>query len=248
MSKIIQPSLFPEDVILHQNLSRRSKAKERWQNLKNKNFGIELCRDAMFSGKYGIPKIAAYHGPIPVRLTTFNEINSLGDLKCGVTFFNHDYLIERFWYSPDAYLSKLSHYHSVCEPDLSLRANTPLGIQIANTYRNNTLAYFMAKHGLKVIPSMSWGGPSSFEFCFDGHERGGVVIVSTVGVLQDERAIRYFIKGFDEMLKRISPDCVLFYGEVCKSIQQHLPTELDVRFYENLRFLNLRNHGRKRCV
>lgn len=248
MSNITQPTLFPELDPPAEAMIAQSKEKERWLKLKNKNFGIDLCRNAVFAGKYGIPKIPAYRDSLPSRLTTLSEIISSGDSECGVTFFNHDFLLERFWNHPDSYFEKLSRYHSVCEPDLSLKANTPLGVQIANTYRNNVLAYCMYENGLRVIPTMSWAAPPSFEFCFDGHERGGAVVVSTVGILKDERAIRYFVKGFDEMLKRISPDCVLFYGAVCETILLHIPSALHVVFYENARFLNLRNYGRKRRV
>ena len=41
----------------------------------------------------------------------------------------------------------------------------------------------MQSQGLKVMPTMSWSSIESFDFCFDGHEKGGAVIVSTIGTL-----------------------------------------------------------------
>lgn len=160
-----------------------------------------------------------------------------------VTFFNYDYVIERFGRAPEKYLPTLAKYGCAAEPDLSLKVNSPLATQIANTFRNHALAFTMLEYGIHVIPSMSWSTPQSFEFCFDGHERGGAVMVSTLGVYNDERSFMYFQRGFKEMLSRISPDALIVIGDASKKLIDLMPNQLDVHYFQNDRILRMRRHG-----
>lgn len=70
----------------------------------------------------------------------------------------------------------------------------------------------MQQVGISIIPSVSWSDESSFDFCFDGIEKGGVVAVSSVGVIKNRNAQVSFKKGLHEMLRRITPKTLLFYG------------------------------------
>ena len=68
---------------------------------------------------------------------------------------------------------------------------------------------FFQTKGIRVIPSLVWGGPESFWYCFDGIETGSTVAVSTVG-MRTEKDL--FLNGYREMLRRISPETVICYG------------------------------------
>ena len=84
----------------------------------------------------------------------------------------------------------------------------------------------------------------SHEFCFDGHSKGGVVLVSTIGTLKDERSRMYFRLGFMEMLKRISPDAVILYGDINNELLAWMPKQLDVHIYAHERHKRARNYGK----
>lgn len=43
---------------------------------------------------------------------------------------------------------------------------------------------------------------------------GGVVAVSSVGVMNSKERKALFLNGYDEMLRRLEPETVLFYGQV----------------------------------
>lgn len=43
---------------------------------------------------------------------------------------------------------------------------------------------------------------------------GGVVAVSSVGTQNNKDAKRLFLRGYEEMMKRLSPSWVIFYGKV----------------------------------
>lgn len=68
----------------------------------------------------------------------------------------------------------------------------------------------MQEQGIKVIPTVRWGDLASFNFCFDGIEKGSIVAVSTVGVKKQKSL---FMLGYNEMLSRIKPSKIICYGK-----------------------------------
>lgn len=241
---IDEPSLFPDFPSNRRTDKEKQKAKKRWEELKGKNFGLEYCANAMFCGKYGIPLIKAYKGNIPQRYISLDDISDKATPNTCVICFESDNELEDLWYDPKSFVRSLTNYSNFGEPDFSLKVKSPLSVQIANTYRNHAIAFYMQEHGVNVIPSMAWSSTESYEFCFDGHEKGGVVIVSTIGTLKDERSSMYFHEGFEEMLKRISPDSVILYGDCNENLLSWMPKQLDIHHFEHERFKRMRRHGK----
>ena len=130
----------------------------------------------------------------------------------GVHFFIEDYQAEAVWKRPRQSLGAVRHFGTVLSPDFSLYRDWPPAIQIWNTYRSRWCAAWWQSHGLRVVPSVAWAGPSSYSFCFLGIPKGSVVAVSTVGLGRDKEAWRFFRLGFETMLERINPTLVLCHG------------------------------------
>lgn len=66
----------------------------------------------------------------------------------------------------------------------------------------------------KVIPTVNWGLDNTFDFCFNGIEKGSIVAVSTYmvsahGNYEDQK--EFFMKGYNEMLRRIEPELIICY-------------------------------------
>ena len=66
-----------------------------------------------------------------------------------------------------------------------------------------------------MIPTVNWGDESTFDFCFEGIEKGSVVAVSTYmasehGNRQDQK--EWFMTGYNEMLRRIEPEKIICYN------------------------------------
>ncbi|MBP5365711.1 MAG: DUF4417 domain-containing protein [Bacteroidales bacterium] len=219
-------------------------SKNNWAIQKNSVFGLDYCRNATFSGRYGIPLLKSYNGAIPDEYITFSDINSVAGYNYCVTGFDYDYVLERLWNNPIKYVNVLAKYQCVAEPDFSLKVNHPLCVQIANKYRSHALSFCLQEHNVAILPCMSWSTPQSYCFCYDGYSKGGVVIVSTIGTRKDERSRMYFRLGFEEMLKRISPDAVVLYGDIDDQIMSLIPNQLYVHTYSHNRFKRARNNGR----
>ena len=165
-------------------------------------------------GQYGIPQIK------PVRYKEcewlgFNYARSEKDRAGkGVHFFLDDYQFNSVWQTPDKYLDMFRQFSHVMSPDFSTYTDFPKAIQIYNHYRKHWLGAYWQGNGITVIPTISWSDESSFDWCFDGEPVGGAVAVSSVGTQMNTTARALFLAGYKEMLKRLQPSQILFYGSI----------------------------------
>lgn len=132
-----------------------------------------------------------------------------------VHFFLYDYRFERVWKNPDNDIEKLSRYRAVLSPDFSMYLEMTPVMQLYNVFRNRWCGAYWASKGIRVIPTVNWGDESTFDFCFDGVEKGSVVAVSTyMASAHDHRQDQkeWFMAGYDEMLRRIKPEKIICYN------------------------------------
>lgn len=242
--KFHEASLFPEFDEENGLTATKKKEKERWQKKKDSYFGLEYCSTAMFNGAYEIPVIKAYKDSLPDRFITFSEIEKTGLQSTGVCCCDYDYILDELCHNPKLYLPTLSKYHCIVEPDLSAKICTPYAVIIGNMFRSHATSLCFQNNGTPVIPMMKWAMPNSYDVCFAGYEKGGAVFVSTVGALQDSRSRMYFKHGFNEMLKRISPDSVILYGDINDWTLGLMPKQLDVHHFPHERFNRMRQYGK----
>ena len=145
----------------------------------------------------------------------FNYAKSEKDKRSkGVHFFLDDYQFNRLWNSIDKYVPMLSEFKYVMSPDFSLFTDFPKALQIYNHYRKHWVAAYLQEMGVRVIPTIAWSTPDSFEWCFDGEPVGGCVAVSSVGCMNRKARKELFLAGYREMMKRLRPETVIFYGDV----------------------------------
>jgi hypothetical protein len=104
----------------------------------------------------------------------------------GVHFFLDDYKFEVIWNDPLPRIEKLKSYKAVLSPNFSVYTEMPMPIKIYNTFRSRWCGAYLQSNGVKVIPTLAWGGPETFWFCFDGVEKKSVVAVSTLGVRSEK--------------------------------------------------------------
>ena len=149
---------------------------------------------------------------IPDRLIGFNYVRTTKETDCGVHFFIDDYQFERLWNDPETNIEYLKQFQCALTPDWSLYMDMPMAMKVWNVYRSRLIGQLMQDAGIQVIPTLSWAQRETYQFCFDGIMPGGVVAVSTVGVMRDEEAKDVWADGMKEALKRLKPSCVLCYG------------------------------------
>ena len=142
-----------------------------------------------------------------------------------VHFFLYDYRFERVWKNPDNDIEKLSRYRAVLSPDFSMYLEMAPVMQLYNVFRNRWCGAYWASKGLRVIPTVNWGDESTFDFCFEGIEKGSVVAVSTYMASehdnrQDQK--EWFMAGYNEMLRRIEPEKIVCYNTPFPEMQGNI--------------------------
>jgi hypothetical protein len=182
---------------------------ERLRTDKTYNLDLVGLRDCV--SDWQMPRIAAT-GFVPDRLIGFNYARTAADKEAAVHFFIDDYQFERVWSEPRANVDVLSAFPAVLTPDFSMYMDMPLPMAAWNSYRSKACGRHWQKCGLVVIPTLSWAGPNTYGFAFEGIEPGGVVAASTVGVMHSQKAQETWRAGMDEALRRLSPKTVLLYG------------------------------------
>lgn len=173
------------------------------------------------NGKWQIPIIPRFQP----RDGDFDDLLLIGFDKTNIAdqnhldrmvhFFLYDYRFERVWKSPDDDLERLSRYRAVLSPDFSLYLEMAPVMQLFNVFRNRWCGAYWASKGLRVIPTVNWGDESTFDFCFEGIEKGSVVAVSTyMASAHDNREGQkeWFMAGYHEMLAQIEPEKIICYN------------------------------------
>ena len=166
-------------------------------------------------GEYDIPQLAPEHFGGDCKFIPFNYAKNTKDgTEKGVHFYIDDYQFVRLWTSIDKYVPILKRFDWVMTPDFSTYTDFPKAIQIYNHYRKHWVGAYLQEASVKVIPTISWSTPDSFEWCFDGEPVGGCVSVSSVGVMNSAEKRKLFMYGYNEMMERLYPETIIFYGDV----------------------------------
>jgi hypothetical protein len=186
---------------------------------------------------YGMPIMAPTQttGDQMLRFMDWKEVSDPENYIAH--FYYDDYKFISAWREPDKYLERLKKFKAVVSPDFSLYTDFPRALQILSCYRRQWCGAFWQSQGIDVIPDVVWGDEKSFEYCFDGIPKGGTVAVSTVGVANDkqwnDKESDMFRAGYNEMLKRLEPTTILFYGtmiEGCEGNIIRIPSYYEQKF------------------
>lgn len=169
------------------------------------------------SNDYGIPDLpSAPHSAVPAWLVPYRTRlrSDTGFADGAVHFFLDDYRFETVWSRPRKSLAYLSHFDTLLTPDFSLYRDYPPAMQVWNVYRSRWCGAFWLSQGFTIIPTVSWSIPNSYTFCFAGLPSHSLLAVSTVSTHKDPASRVLFLDGFGAMVERLSPSCVLVYGQL----------------------------------
>lgn len=192
-----------------------SRSCHNWKELPGGSDVLNLMKGMYYSdNEYGIPVISSLETSIPKDLVGYNETlrPKKDDWEKTIHFFLDDYKFETVWSRPEHTLSRIQKIGRALTPDFSLYMDYPLALQIYNVYRNRWLGCYWQENGVEVIPTVSWSGKESYDFCFKGIEKHSTVAISTVGV-RGKEVLKNFTEGFEEMIHQLEPEHLIVYGE-----------------------------------
>jgi len=180
-----------------------------------------LVRNEFYSvGEYDLPLIRKQDIDIcKIKLMCYS--NTKYDDKRNkhrtIHFFMHDYRFENVYANAQDVIEKLKQYYCILSPDFSLYTDMPLLLQMYSTFKNRWCGAYWQAQGLKVIPTISWSDKRSFDFCFDGIEKGSVVAISTHG---NHKVKDKFLAGYRKMLEIIEPSAIICYGKPFEEMKE----------------------------
>ena len=174
-------------------------------------------RGMTLQGEYGFPKIKGIKlkHPESVKLLGFNYATNPSTKNkedLWVHFFLPDYRFQQVWNNPQNYIECFKQYRGIISPDFSMYVGMPKAMQIFQVYRQAFLTSYYQQYGIKVIPSVIWAEPDTFDWCFDWIPKGSAIVCSTVGCVQNKEARKAFLIGYEAMLDRVQPSDIIFYG------------------------------------
>ena len=229
------------------------------ENYKYRTSDLFLRNQFNGVGKFDIPEIPKSNFSDDtlenLLLIGFDKINTdQSNYERMVHFFLYDYKFENIWKMPDEYVEKLKKYKAVLSPDFSMYIEMNKALQLYNTFRNRWCGAYLASKDIKVIPTVNWGDENTFEFCFDGIPKGSIVAVSTYMVREHKNHADqkdFFMKGYEEMLRRIEPSKIICYSEPFPEMQGdiiYVDYELSGWKYLNKESLDLPLHNKKGII
>lgn len=128
----------------------------------------------------------------------------------GVHFFVDDCNFEDIYLAPEKTIALYSQYRFCCTPDFSAYSEMPQWRQLESVAHSRWCGAWWQAHGMKVVPTVTWDGYASFEFCYEGIERGSIVAIATYACRQNEVA---YMRGFRTLCERVAPSAIICYGE-----------------------------------
>lgn len=194
-------------------MAGKTRERRNWQNFQRAQYeGV---------GSFDIPQIHGVDWATDVKWVRFNDLASRKPKQpFGVHFFIDDYKFERIWTNIDKYLPLLQKAEYVMSPDFSLYLDFPLAQSIWNHYRKHWIGAYLEEHGVKVIPTVNWMYKDSYSWVFDGEPTNKVVAVSALGCTKNKDELKMFLEGYEEMIKKLNPSQVLFYGKIPDGVVQ----------------------------
>lgn len=201
---------------------------KRWSHMPG-NWDVINCR-AIFpsANEWGIPDLPKATW-VPDKLFSYasNRETVEDQENAAFHFFTDDYRFEIVWKRPEVGTYRVTTWLKGClTPDFTMWREMPRVMQAWQVYRNRWCGNWFSRCGAKVVPTIGWAGPESYDFCFAGVPKHSVVAISTVGIIRADTHTRIaFYSGYDAMCEQLEPSTILIYGLPLPGLQG------DIRYY-----------------
>ncbi len=194
-------------------------------------FGVYLLQSLTFKGIFDIPCVGNNDD-----ISEIDFIALYSDTKdyfktentC-VAFYQYDHIFDGIHglYNSIIYQDneRLEKYQKrfegvkyIIAPDYSLFGDFPNALQIFNIYKSRLcMCWLMQNTKAKVIPNVRWTFDFSFEYCFDGIEKGSNIAISILGQIHDVDNKEMFLDGLKKAIDAIEPKAIIVYGFVTEN-------------------------------
>ncbi|MBO4680739.1 MAG: DUF4417 domain-containing protein [Clostridiales bacterium] len=188
-------------------------------------FHLLLTEGADFVGRYHFAQLArTNYVPTTETVIPFNALMSYTGNDAFCHCFVDDYQFCRLYRNFDKYIPFMQRTKAMASSDFSMYRNYSTEHQIWNCRKNRAVAYAMQQiKGFETIPTAGFGGPETWEWCFDGLPTRSSLAITTNGVRNDPEARRLFIGGVNALIFQKKPTALIICGEVDRWIYDKYP-------------------------
>ena len=145
------------------------------------------------------------------KFASYSNVKSTSNKENKILLnFQYDKTINRIYNDIFSYARKVFDFLAVTTPDYSAYTNMEPWVVEENVRHNLWVGAWLQYLGIKVIPTVTWADERTYDICFNYIEKGSIVAISTVGIIRNKEL---FLKGFNEMIKRIKPSLILVRGK-----------------------------------
>lgn len=145
-------------------------------------------------------------------------------------FYVEDWRFEAVWNDAVETMEKIrgKGFAGVIAPDFSIWRDDPMAVQLFNVYRARWCARYWQEVGIKIIPSLNWSGPESYDWAFAGLPVGAPVCSVQCRTTTSRRGKAYFLQGLVAAINKAETGIVLMYGGATHRdwIEPHLPKKV----------------------
>lgn len=213
MSNYVDGLLFPYLEPEINEVTERKRAEYEQSKRRVNNLHLLSYPDFEVEGIEEMPVVPVFSDPVPTGFVAYTQRRSTrSDKSFGVHCYEYDSRIISTWNSPLLQIQSLKKYPCVIAPDFSLMVDQPRAVNVTNVYRNRWVSCLWSSHGIKVIPSASWGSVDSFGFCFDGLPENSVISIGHVVEGHEKAFGELYRMGVEELIQRKHPSKLIVYG------------------------------------
>ena len=166
-------------------------------------------------------------------------------------FFTEDHRFEKVWQRKKEFVKILveDEWDSVVAPDFSTWSSWPFPVRLYNVYRSRWCARFWQEFGIKVIPTLPWGGDpeENAPFMYESLPENCPLVATQCRVTKgDRKAWASFARAMHVANECIQPQGVIIYGgiELREKFIRNLPKGPEYIFLDA--FMTKRRHRLKR--
>lgn len=156
-----------------------------------------------------------------------NASSKTADKNTLVLMFNYDKRLLSLWNDPLKKVGLFQRFAAIATPDFSIYPNMNINEIQHNIFMSRWLGVTWQNYKCIVVPTVGWATPDTYDVCFSGLESESVVIVSTLGCQERKED---FLRGFNEMKRKICPPLIIVFGDM---IEGMTGTFLNFRYTES---------------
>ena len=199
-------------------------------------FNAFMLNDTLYDQK-DIPICQTDIIEIPEKLIAYDLTKSSNEYNSYVHFYIDDYKFDGkrgIWNEPKKAIERLKRFKGIITPDFSTNIDFPDPLKRYNIYRMRAFGCYAANNGINVINNVRWSDKSSYDYCFAGLPKNGIISIGTIGCIKEKKNWRLFQEGLDELIKRVSPRIILVYGSAPdKFFKKYKEAGIIIHEYEN---------------